>query len=84
MKDIDASRRPLAVGNIYNFRGYKNNGIRITAMSLPGTPTDDGGLPGVGVKWLNYSKFHGWYPVKSETEFWNHMLFRNARDPEHA
>lgn len=78
------NRRPLEVGNIYRFKGYKGNGFKITGMSLPGTPTDDGGLPGVAVKWLNKSGFHGWYPFKTETEFWSYTLFRNACDPEHA
>jgi hypothetical protein len=80
----DLVRRPLAVGNIYRFKGYKNNGFKITAMSLPGTPTDDGAMPGVAVKWLNHSKIHGWYPFNSEAEFWNHPLFKNACDAEHA
>lgn len=80
----ELSRRPLAVGNVYRFKGYKNNGFKITAMSLPGTPTDDGALFGVAVKWLNKSRFSGWYPFKSESEFWNHLPFRNACDPECA
>lgn len=80
----DFVRRPLAVGNIYRFKGYKNNGFKITAMSLPGTPSDDGALPGVAVKWLNSTKFHGWYPFKTEKDFWNYLLFKNACDPEHA
>ena len=80
----DFARRPLAVGNIYRFKGYKSNGFKITAMSLPGTPSDDGALPGVALQWLNKSRFRGWYPFKSETEFWQHILFKNACDPEHA
>jgi len=82
--DINTCRRPLAVGNVYRFKGYKNNGFRVTAMSLPGTPSDDGGLPGVAVKWLNHSRARGWYVFKSEQEFWDFLLFRNACDPEHA
>lgn len=77
-------RTPLAVGNVYRFRGYKNNGFRVTAMSLPGTPSDDGGLPGVAVQWLNTPRVRGWYPVCSEAEFWECPLFSNACDPEYA
>lgn len=77
-------RRPLAVGNIYRFRGYRCNGIKITAMSLPGTPSDDGGLPGVAVQWLNHSRQRGWYVFHSEREFWEDILFNNAVDPEFA
>ncbi len=77
-------RRPLAVGNVYRFKGYPRNGFRVTAMSLPGTETDDGGLPGVAVKWLNRTGARGWYPFETELEFWSHMLFSNACDPESA
>lgn len=77
-------RRPLAVGNVYRYKGYKNNGFRVTAMSLPGHPSDDGGLPGVAIRWLNRSGGGGWYPFASEKEFWDHMLFSNACDPEAA
>lgn len=76
------TRRPLAVGNIYRFRGYARNGFKIVGMSLPGTPSDDGGLPGVAVQWLNHSKQRGWYVFHSETDFWNYLCFRNAEDPE--
>jgi hypothetical protein len=78
------ARRPLAVGNIYRFKGYKSNGFKVVAMSLPGTPSDDGGLPGVSVKWLNKAVWNCWYPFNSEAEFWAHILFSNACDPEHA
>ena len=77
-------RRPLAIGNIYRFKGYKNNGFKIVAMSLPGHPSDDGGIPGVGVRWLNRSNGSGWYVCQKEEDFWNHILFRNAVDPEYA
>lgn len=77
-------RRPLAVGNVYRYKGHKGNGFKVTAMSLPGTPSDDGGLPGVAVQWLNHTRDHGWYPFRSEAEFWEYMLFSNACDPEHA
>lgn len=77
-------RRPLAVGNVYRFKGYPRNGFKVVAMSLPGTPSDDGGLPGVAVQWLNHSRVRGWYPFDSEAEFWAHMLFSNACYPEHA
>lgn len=77
-------RRPLAVGNVYRFKGYKGNGFKVTAMNLPGTPSDDGGLPGVAVTWLNKRKAHGWYPFASEADFWAHPLFSNACDEECA
>jgi hypothetical protein len=75
-------QRPLEVGNIYRFRGYAKNGFKIVGMSLPGTPSDDGGLPGVAVQWLNYGRERGWYVFHSETDFWNYLVFRNAEDPE--
>lgn len=71
-------RKPLAIGNTYRYKGYKSNGFKVTAMSLPGTLSDDSGLPGVAIKWLNRSRMHGWYPFKSEAEFWGHELFSNA------
>jgi hypothetical protein len=77
-------RRPLAVGNVYRYPGYPNNGFVVTAMSLPGTPTDDGGIPGVAVKWLNPTKEEMWYAVPDEKTFWQNILFANACDPEHA
>jgi hypothetical protein len=77
-------RRPLAVGNVYRYPGYPNNGFVVTAMSLPGTPTDDGELPGVGVKWLNPTKEEMWYAVPDEKTFWQNILFANACDPEQA
>ncbi len=78
------TRRALAVGNVYRFKGYRGNGFKITGMSLPGTPSDDGGLPGVAVQWLNHSADHGWYPFRTEQEFWNYLVFANACDPEDA
>jgi len=83
-KTMKTNRRPLAVGNVYRYKGYKGNGFRITAMSLPGTMSDDGGSPGVAVKWLNYGRARGWYPFMSESEFWAHMLFNNAVNQEDA
>lgn len=75
------TRQPLAVGNVYQFHGYPTK-IKIVGMSLPGTPSDDGGLPGVAVKWLgNCNLQRGWYPFRSEAEFWDALIFRNAYDP---
>lgn len=48
--NAELRRRPLAVGNVYRYKGYPGNGFKVTAMSLPGTPSDDGGLPGVAVQ----------------------------------
>ncbi len=76
---LGGKRKPLAVGNVYRFAGYRGNGFKITAMSLPGTPSDDGGLPGVAVQWLNHAKQRGWYVFHSENEFWNYHLFSNAQ-----
>lgn len=68
----------LTVGNTYSFPGYPNNGFTITALSLPGTSSDDGGLPGIGVKWLNRTGLSFWYPFSTEQEFWNDLRFSNA------
>lgn len=70
-------RRPLAPGNKYRFRGF-NTWIKIMWFSLPGTKYDDGGLPGVTVKW--WSGERGFYPFKSEQDFWNCYLFNNLID----
>jgi hypothetical protein len=84
IKRTTHKRRPLAVGNVYRFPRYPNNGFVVTAMSLPGTPTDDGGIPGVAVKWLNPTKEEMWYAVPDEKTFWQNILFANACDPEYA
>ena len=42
-------RSKLAVGNKYCFPGCPGNGFVVNSMSLPGTPSDDGGLPVVHV-----------------------------------
>ncbi len=81
---MDHKRKPLAIGNIYRFPGYPNNGFCVTAMSLPGTPSDDGGIPGVAVQWLNPGKQRMWYPVASEKAFWQYFLFASACDPEYT
>lgn len=75
-------RQPLAVGNVYRFQGSLGNGFRITALSLPGTRSDDGGIPGVAIQWLNRSGGRSWYPLASEQDFWDCLLFRNACDPD--
>lgn len=73
-------RSKLDVGNKYIFPGYPNNGFVVNSMSLPGTSSDDGGLPGVSVTWLNRAGGTFWYPVISENEFWRNILFANAID----
>ena len=73
-------RSKLDVGNKYTFKGYTNNCFRINSMSIPGTPSDDGGIPGVSVTWLNRSGGTFWYPVASEKDFWSNILFANAVD----
>ena len=83
MPDLSALRRPLAVGNVYQFKGWPTK-VKIKAMSLPGTPSDDGGLPGVSVKWLNNNNGSGWWPFRTEAEFWADFRFSNLVDPEHA
>lgn len=79
------TRAPLAVGNVYQFLGYPTR-IKIVAMSLPGHRSDDGGLPGVAVEWLDRrGPFnHGWYVFQSEDEFWSDLYFRNVFDPQDA
>ena len=73
-------RSKLDVGNRYAFPGYPNNGFMVNSMSTPGTSYYDGGLHGVSVTWLNRSGGAFWYPVLSEKEFWNNILFANAVD----
>lgn len=77
-------RRPLAPGNIYQFKGFPTK-VLIKGMALPGTPFNDGGLPGVAVKWLdNNNNSLGWFPFESESEFWADFRFRNLVDPDNA
>ena len=79
------SRRPLSPGNRYAFYGYPRNGFRITSVCLPGHPDNDGGLPGVGVQWLQPGNRSRWfYPCATEAEFWADYRFANACDPEAA
>lgn len=70
-------RSPLAPGNKYRFNGF-NTWIKIMWFSLPGTKYDDGGLPGVTVKW--WSGKRGFYPFENEQEFWDFYLFNNLID----
>ena len=67
---------PLMPGNKYKFRGY-NNWVKILWLSLPGEH-DDGGLPGVAVRWQGGR--HGFYHFESEQDFWNSYLFNNLID----
>lgn len=75
-------RSPLAIGNVYRYPGYPNHGFHIKAFSFPGTASDDGGLPGVFIKWLNRSRREYWYPFSSEVAFWKDLRFSNAVDGE--
>jgi len=70
-------RSPLAPGNKYRFNGF-NTWVKIMWFSFPGTKHDDGGLPGVTVKW--WSGKRGFYPFKSEQDFWDCHLFSNLID----
>lgn len=77
---MGTQRSPLAEGNIYRYPGYPNNGFRVKALSFPDTPSDDGGLPGVSIQWLNRAGGSAWYPFACETDFWDNLLFFNAVD----
>ena len=74
-------RSPLARGRRYQFAGYKV-GIEITHVAFRGHVEDDGGLQGVGVKWWGYpTKRDGaFWPCKSDKEFFDMLIFRNAYD----
>lgn len=83
MNQMTLQRRPLRAGNVYQFKGYSTQ-IRIKGISFPGTPDDDGGLPGVAVKWLDNNNGSGWYPFATEAAFWSDIRFQNLVDPENA
>jgi len=80
----EMTRRPLAAGNVYRFKGYARNGFRITGVALRGHKEDDGALAGVGVKWLRRGGKSFWYPCETEAAFWEMLQFANACDSEHA
>lgn len=77
MKNDDARsaglvRSPLARGRRYRYAGYRS-GFRVVAVAFPWHPEDDGGLPGVSVRWegpLRHGGEGGFYPFRSEAEFW--------------
>jgi hypothetical protein len=78
-----ASRSPLKCGNRYVFPGY-DAGFEVTFVALPGHPEHDGGLPGVGIKWIGRN-FHrrmkrAFYPFTSEEKFWGNYLFSGGVD----
>ena len=75
-------RRPLAPGEKYVFPGYPGNGFTCLALSFPGHPSDDGGLPGVLVKWNNRSGGKWWYPFATEEAFWNDIRFQTGVSDE--
>jgi hypothetical protein len=79
-------RSKLKAGNIYTYPGNRHNRFKINTMSLPDTPSDDGGAPGVSVTWLSRPGSRSgktfWYPAWSEEEFWNLFLFKDAVDAQ--
>ena len=73
------TRKPLAPGNIYSqCKKPSMKSFEIVSMSLPGTDSDDGMLPGVSVKFFDHKakkRSTAWYPIKTEEEFWKHCYF---------
>jgi len=74
------TRKPLARGNIYQFYGYPTK-IRIKYVVFRGHLEDDGGLEGVAVEWIGCNRRSGFYPCRSDEQFWRFLIFRNAFDP---
>jgi hypothetical protein len=76
-------RSPLARGRRYQYAGF-NSGFVVRAVACRGHPEDDGGLPGVAIRWTGFGRGGRsggvWYLFKTEAEFWAHDLFRNAYD----
>ena len=78
-------RHPLSTGRRYQYFGY-NTGFRVTYVAFRGHPEDDGGMEGVGIKWEGFPKGGRrgsvFIPCKSDEEFFDHYVFRNAYDVE--
>ena len=76
-------RSPLARGRRYQFAGFRS-GFLVKAVAFRGHPEDDGGPPGVAIRWTGFGRGGrsggGWYPFKTETEFWADYRFSNAYD----
>lgn len=78
-------RKPLAVGNVYGFGSmYPRAGFRATSIEFKGRASYDGGIQGVGIKWLHGDKRGEFHLVKSEKEFWEILTVRYAVDAEAA
>lgn len=76
-------RKSLAVGNEYGFGSmYPGAGFRVTSVEFRGRAGYDGGVQGVGIKWLHGDKRGEFHLVNSEEEFWNIITVRYAIDAE--
>jgi len=71
-------RKPLAVGNKYIFPKFPINGFEIIFFIFSDTPSSDGGIPGVSLKWFGNTKVSYFYPFNSEESFWNNLLFKDS------
>lgn len=84
--DVFEKRRPLARGNRYFYKGYKDVGFEVKWVTFRGHPNDNGGLPGVAIKWLGFTgrKGSGFWPSNNEKEFFAMLIFKNACNEEDA
>lgn len=76
-------RSPLARGRRYQYLGFKS-GFKVKHVAFRGHLEDDGGLQGVAIEWTGFPKGgrtgSGFWPCKSDKEFFSHEIFRNAYD----
>lgn len=83
MSEAVTNRKPLRRGLRYRYRGF-NTGFVVTFVAFRGHPEDDGGLQGVAIKWFGFPRLGrhggGFYPCKSDKEFFDMTAFRNAFD----
>ena len=79
----DLVRSPLARGRRYQYNGYRT-GFRVKYVAFRGHPEDDGGLEGVAIAWEGFPRggrqCGGFYPCKSDKQFFEMLIFRNAYD----
>ena len=80
-------RSPLARGRRHQFAGF-SSGFLVNAVAFRGHPEDDGALQGVAIRWTGFGRGGrsggGWYPFKTEAEFWADCRFSNAYDRPNA
>lgn len=76
-------RSPLARGRRYQYKGFRS-GFRVKHVAFRGHPEDDGGLQGVAIQWEGFPsggrEGSGFYPCKSDAEFFRMLIFSNAYD----